>query len=114
MQFSLITQWHLAAPIERVWDALAAVDDWPRWWRFARSIVAVEPGDANGIGARRRYVWSSRLPYRVAFEMRATAVLRPTLMEAVAMAATGAPAVAGVLCGIPCTRLDSEPPMATA
>ena len=101
MQFALLTQWHLAAPIERVWDALVAVDEWPCWWRFAQSIVALEAGDANGIGARRRYVWSSRLPYRLSFEMRTTALQRPTLMEAIA---------AGDLNGVGRWRLEPDGP----
>ena len=49
-----------------------------------QAIVELEKGDAEGIGALRRYVWSSRLPYRLSFELRTTAIERHALMEAVA------------------------------
>lgn len=83
-QFSLITYWHLEAPIERVWDALATPEEWPRWWRYVLAVVKLEPGDAQGLGSLRRYTWSSKLPYRLSFEMRTTALERPTFMEGVA------------------------------
>jgi len=74
----------VSAPIERVWDALFAVDQWPRWWRYVIAVVEIEKGDAQGVGSLRRYTWSSRLPYRLSFNMRTTAVTRPTLMEGIA------------------------------
>jgi hypothetical protein len=83
-EYSLVTRWHLDAQVARVWDALVAVECWPCWWRFVDAIVELENGDADGVGALRRYVWSSRLPYRLSFEMRTTAVERYALMEAVA------------------------------
>jgi len=83
-QFSLTTVWHLDAPIERVWDALYAVESWPRWWRYVIAVAEIEKGDAQGVGSLRRYTWSSRLPYRLSFNMRTTAVARPTSMEGIA------------------------------
>lgn len=83
-QFSLITHWHLDAPIERVWGALVAPENWPRWWRYVHAVVELEKGDAQGIGTLRRYTWSSRLPYRLSFEMRTTALERPIFIEGVA------------------------------
>jgi uncharacterized protein YndB with AHSA1/START domain len=61
-QYSLVTQWHLEAPIERIREALVAPEEWPRWWRYVEAVVELEKGDAQGIGALRRYTWSSRLP----------------------------------------------------
>jgi uncharacterized protein YndB with AHSA1/START domain len=84
MDFSLITEWRIVAPIERVWETLSAVDEWPRWWRFVRAVHHVAAGDANGVGARRRTVWASRLPYDLVFDMRTTVVERPTLLVATA------------------------------
>jgi hypothetical protein len=83
-QFSLLSCWHLDAPIARVWDALIAVDDWPRWWRYVQDVVTLEEGDREGLGSLRRYTWSSRLPYRLSFDMRTTALRRPECMEGVA------------------------------
>jgi hypothetical protein len=83
-QYSLVTQWHLEARIERTWEALIAPEEWPRWWRYVEAVVELEKGDAQGIGSVRRYTWSSRLPYRLSLEMRTTALARPTLIEGVA------------------------------
>lgn len=97
-QFSLITHWHLEAPIERVWDALIDPEEWPQWWRYVHAVVELEKGDAQSIGTLRRYTWSSRLPYRLSFEMRTTAIERPTFIEGVA---------AGDLIGTGRWRLES-------
>jgi hypothetical protein len=80
-RYALTTHWVLDAPIDQGWDALVAVEDWPRWWRYVHAVVELEAGDAQGLGALRRYTWSSRLPYRLAFAMRTTAMTRPTLLE---------------------------------
>jgi uncharacterized protein YndB with AHSA1/START domain len=84
MRYALTTQWILDAPIERIWDALTAPEDWPRWWRYLESVVPAKTGDADGIGAVRRYTWSSRLPYRLSFDMETTALARPTFIEGTA------------------------------
>jgi uncharacterized protein YndB with AHSA1/START domain len=80
-RYALQTQWLLDAPIERIWDALLAAEEWPRWWRYVESVELLSPGDAGGIGALRRYTWSSRLPYRLTFDMRTTALSRPRFLE---------------------------------
>jgi carbon monoxide dehydrogenase subunit G len=84
MQFSLTTHWHLDAPIERVWEALSSPEQWPRWWRYVLAVVDLEKGDADGVGALRRYTWSSRLPYRLSFNMRTNAIERPLCMQGTA------------------------------
>ena len=83
-QYRLVTQWLLDARIDRVWAALVTPEDWPRWWRFVKSVVELEEGDAEGVGSLRRYVWSSKLPYRLSFEMRTTVLKRPNFIEGVA------------------------------
>ena len=84
-RFALTTRWRLASPIDPVWDAIVAVEHWPRWWRFVHAVDEVEQGDADGLGALRRYTWSSRLPYRLSFAMRVTALERPTCLEGTAV-----------------------------
>ena len=83
-RYVLITNWHLDAPIERVWHAISLVEDWPRWWKFVESVVELERGDADGVGALRRYTWTSQLPYELSFEMRTTAARRPEFLEGLA------------------------------
>lgn len=81
MQFELTTDWLIPAPITDVWTALNAPEDWPHWWRFVRAVEQIEPGDADGVGALRRFTWSSRLPYSLTFAMRVTRVESQTLLE---------------------------------
>jgi len=84
-QFNLVTTWQLESAIDRVCDAIVTVEKWPRWWRFVRAVEELEKGDAEGLGALRNYTWSSKLPYRLTFAMRVTAVTRPTYLEGVAV-----------------------------
>ena len=82
--YVLVTHWHLDAPIERVWEALVRAAEWPRWWKYVHAVEELEPGGADGAGSLRRYTWSSRLPYRLSFDMRTTRVERPAFMEGIA------------------------------
>jgi len=84
MEYALVSHWHLAAPIDRVWTALFAADEWPRWWKYVRAVHEMKQGDANGVGAVRNYTWSSKLPYDLSFQMRVSAVKHPVFMEGVA------------------------------
>lgn len=83
--FNLTTHWQLDSAIERVWDAIVAVEAWPRWWRFVHAVEEVEKGGGDGLGALRNYTWSSKLPYRLSFAMRVTVVKRPTELKGVAV-----------------------------
>jgi hypothetical protein len=62
---------------EAIWDS----ERWPSWWRGVESVVKLEDGDEEGVGSLGRYVWKSRLPYRLEFETRTTRVERPYLLE---------------------------------
>jgi len=80
-QFQLVSRWHLAAPIERVWDALKATEEWPSWWPYVKSVQEIEPGDADGLHAVRHIAWTSRLPYGIAFDVRVVEMQRPRRMQ---------------------------------
>jgi hypothetical protein len=80
-EFVLVTRWMIPALIEVVWEALHDVQQWPTWWKYVKEVSEIEAGDADGVGARRHFVWATRLPYCIAFEMRTTRVLRPKLIE---------------------------------
>ena len=80
-QFHLVSDWRLAAPLERVWAALAAPEEWPSWWRAVARVETLEPGDADGIGALRRMTWRTALPYTLSFDMRTTRVEPMRLIE---------------------------------
>ena len=80
-EYEFLTTWLLAAPRERVWDAIYESDAWPRWWRGVIEAEREAPGDDAGIGQVGRYVWRSKLPYNLEFRMETTRVERPHLLE---------------------------------
>ena len=90
--YRFVTHWRIEAPAGDVWEAIFHSEHWPDWWSSVRRVIDVSPGDDRGIGAVRRYVWRSRLPYTLTFDVRATRIERPTLLEGVAsgeLAGTG-------------------------
>ncbi|HTT02305.1 MAG TPA: SRPBCC family protein [Steroidobacteraceae bacterium] len=76
-RFVLVTRWQLKGPIDPIWEAIYHSEGWPNWWKYVRRVELLDSGDAIGVGAVRRYTWSSRLPYRLTFDMRTTLVERP-------------------------------------
>jgi hypothetical protein len=80
-EFALLTVWRLPARIDAVWTELEAPEHWPDWWRYVKRVVELKRGDASGLGAIRRFTWSSRLPYTLSFDVRVTKVEKPHLLE---------------------------------
>ena len=72
--YSFTTIWRFAAPLDPIWTAITAVERWPQWWRGVEAVVLLQPGDTHGVGARYRYTWKSKLPYRLVFAMETTRV----------------------------------------
>ena len=72
----------LRAPRRTVYDAVHAVRDWPHWWRGCERVTELAPGGADGVGARHRIEWRSRLPYRVAIEVEVAAIEPSELIRA--------------------------------
>lgn len=79
--YAFVTSWRFDAPPEAVWDVLVDSHAWPRFWPYVASVEERAPGDASGIGSVRRYTWTSRLPYRLAFDLRVTKIEKPRLLE---------------------------------
>ena len=79
--YKFVTVWRIEAPIEAVWEAIYHSETWPTWWGSVRRVTDVAPGDDSGIGHVRRYVWRSRLPYDLVFEVKTTRIQRPGLLE---------------------------------
>ncbi|GIK76449.1 MAG: hypothetical protein BroJett022_01390 [Actinomycetes bacterium] len=78
--YEFLTTWLLDAPREEVWEAIWDSGRWPAWWRGVVEVVEIDPGTPCGVGRRGRYLWRSRIPYPVRFEMVSTAVEPPTLL----------------------------------
>jgi len=83
-EYAFETVWTLEAPIEAVWNAIVASEQWPEWWPYLASVVEVAPGDSAGIGAIHRYTWHGLLPYTLTFEIMVVRLERPVLLEGAA------------------------------
>lgn len=83
--YEFVTIWHVAAPIESVWNEIYHSELWPTWWKGVESVVELRKGDAQGVGSLRRYTWKSKLPYRLTFEMQTVRVEPPRLLEGAAI-----------------------------
>ncbi len=79
--YSLVSIWQVAAPIERVWEIIYDSTAWPEWWPYVAAVEEIRPGKADGLGAVRRYTWMGRLPYQLAFDLEVTRVERPFWLE---------------------------------
>jgi len=79
--YRFLTTWLLDANRERVWDAIYDSESWPEWWTGVLEAEKLEEGDEAGVGQYGRYVWKSRLPYKLEFHARTTRVQKPHLLE---------------------------------
>ena len=80
-EYRFLTTWLIEAERERVWDAIYDSERWPEWWRGVEDAKRLADGDADGIGQVGSYLWRSRLPYPVRFEITTTRVERPHVLE---------------------------------
>jgi len=80
MRFQLVSEWHLAAPPEAVWQVLEDSDAWPQWWPEIRCVELLQSGDEHDEGAVRRTWWSSRLPYGFVLDFTSRAAAKPHLL----------------------------------
>jgi hypothetical protein len=83
-KYRFVTNWHVKAPIESVWNEIYHSEFWPTWWKGVESVVELTRGDKDGIGGIRRYTWKSRLPYKLTFDMRTVRVDPMSIIEGVA------------------------------
>jgi uncharacterized protein YndB with AHSA1/START domain len=80
-EYRFLTTWLLEADREQVWDAIYDSERWPGWWKGVLEAEKLEEGDADGVGQYGRYVWKSKLPYRLEFFVRTAKVEKPYLLE---------------------------------
>lgn len=98
-EYELVTIWRVGAPIEHVWHEIFHAELWPSWWQGVVSVEDQQEGDAQGIGAVRRFTWKSRLPHSLTFDAKVVRVEAPVLLEA---------SVSGELQGSGLWQLSSE------
>jgi hypothetical protein len=80
-EYRFLTTWLLDSPRQPVWDAIYDSERWPQWWKGVLEAEKLEEGDEHGIGQYGRYVWKSKLPYKLEFFVRTTKVQEPSLLE---------------------------------
>ncbi len=80
-RYDFLTTWVLAAPRDAVFEAIHDVERWPEWWKGVESVEKVAQGGADGVGSVYRHRWRSILPYTVGFDLEATRIERPFLLE---------------------------------
>lgn len=80
-EYRFLTTWLVQAERDRVWDAIYESERWPGWWKGVLEAEKLEEGDEAGVGQYGRYVWKSRLPYRLEFFVRTTKAEKPHLLE---------------------------------
>ncbi|WP_215796656.1 SRPBCC family protein [Paludibacterium yongneupense] len=79
-----MTTWRIDAPLEQVFEVVADSLSWPDWWPSLCRVEQMANGNADGVGNVRRYTWQGRLPYRVAFEVRATLIKKREAIDGIA------------------------------
>jgi hypothetical protein len=80
-RYQLATEWLVDAPVDRVWDALLLVRDWPTWWKGSRSVEVLDPGQDGGTGMQIRQRWRSLLPYTLVLDLEIARVERHRRLE---------------------------------
>ena len=80
-EYRFLTTWLLAAPVEPIWEAIWESERWPQWWKGVLEAEKLREGDDDGVGQLGRYVWKSKLPYKLEFGIRTTKVEKPHLLE---------------------------------
>jgi uncharacterized protein YndB with AHSA1/START domain len=80
--YRFLTTWVVDAPIERVWDAIYAIELWPNWWRGVERVTELVHGDGDGVGTIYEHTWRSKIPYAVQFTVTVVRVDRPNVIEA--------------------------------
>jgi hypothetical protein len=72
--FSLASEWHVAATPDAVFALLENPRAWPTWWRYVHSVESLA-GERDF-----RFVWNTRLPYRLCMDIHTMIEERPWLM----------------------------------
>jgi len=81
-EFVLVSNWRIDAPAARVWTALNDPTGWPQWWPYVAAVDKLAAGDADGVGARYRFHWTSRLRYSIRIDTHVVEVAREQLIRA--------------------------------
>ena len=81
-EYHFVSIWQIQAPIERVWGEIYHAERWPGWWKYVVGVDELEPGGADGVGKRQRFLFRTRMPYTLGFEACLTCVQPPSKLDA--------------------------------
>jgi uncharacterized protein YndB with AHSA1/START domain len=70
--YNFTTIWRFRQPIERVWDAINAAEDYPRWWPDILYYECETPENPRGVGARGTRAVRGFLPYSLRYSTEIT------------------------------------------
>jgi uncharacterized protein YndB with AHSA1/START domain len=80
--YQFVSTWRFQAPVEKVWEEIFHTERWPSWWRYVRRVDQLDPGDDSGVGRGQHLVFTTRLPYRLGFDIRVRRAEPPSVLEA--------------------------------
>lgn len=82
--YHFTSTWQIAAPLETVWQTVSDSESWPAWWKWVKRVTRATPSDTLEVGQKYRYVFATKLPYTLDFEMTLTRVEPLQTIEATA------------------------------
>ncbi len=65
--YNFLTIWRFPQPIARVWEAINAAEDYPRWWPNIVSYRFLTPNNPRCVGAQVERVVRGFLPYSLRY-----------------------------------------------
>jgi uncharacterized protein YndB with AHSA1/START domain len=65
--YNFITIWRFQEPVERVWEAINAAENYPKWWRDILFFECLTPENPRGVGAKGRRAVRGFLPYSLVY-----------------------------------------------
>jgi hypothetical protein len=86
--YHFVSTWRLQVPIEQAWEEIVHTERWPSCGSTSpgstNSTRATPPdsADATGLGRRQHLVFTTRLPYRLGFDIQVRRIQPPTTLEA--------------------------------
>lgn len=75
--YRFVDRWRVPFPPEKVWEALAEPENYPRWWRG----VYLSARRLDAEGRRVAVVARGRLPYKLKFTIETIRTEKPRLIE---------------------------------
>ncbi|MCS6896597.1 MAG: SRPBCC family protein [Nitrospira sp.] len=75
--YHFVTTWFFRASIERVWEEIVNVTEWPLWWASWKKAVVCGPASPAQAGSTIDHEVEGRLPYTLRFRTVVTAFEPP-------------------------------------